>query len=513
MIATAQIFFTTIPSFYNQNLHTNSILMKKMSFNKGLMSVVFLLFSIKTFAQFIDVSNDRVKTPFTIPFKKIGTLKPRSTKDIEASRITVGCETLDRDLTDFKAYKDYLPPLGIKKIRLQAGWAKCEKVKGVYDWAWLDEIIDFAVVHKIEPWLETSYGNPIYKGGGAKGLLNSMPTSTEGYAAWDRWVEALVNRYKNRVKEWEIWNEPDHPLQKNEPETVAELNIRTAEIIKRLQPEAQIAGLAFASHSDTAYLDRFLKPISDKGKLGLFHWISYHSYEFRPEDAYKGVSALKNTLGKYSKKLLLRQGENGAPSNYLPNYALDKYYWTEYTQAKYDMRRLLGDLGRDIETSVFTIIDIRYEGKEPVLNMKGLIQSDLTKVAIRPKVAYYAVQNVASIFDNALELIPNFTFKTDAKEPISIFGFQNKSTKKQVITLWFDGKIPNNLFTTTPTDITIENGNFKNPVFVDLMTGHVYEIPKTQWNKTKNQVIFKQIPVYDAPVLIVEKEVLNIKKG
>jgi hypothetical protein len=89
--------------------------MKKISFNKGLMPAVFLLFSIKTFAQFIDTANDRVKTPFSIPFKKIGTLKPRSTKDIEASRITVGCETLDRDLTDFKAYKAYLPPLGIKK--------------------------------------------------------------------------------------------------------------------------------------------------------------------------------------------------------------------------------------------------------------------------------------------------------------------------------------------------------------------------------------------------------------
>jgi hypothetical protein len=59
----------------------------------------------------------------------------------------------------------------------------------------------------------------------------------------------------------------------------------------------------------------------------------------------------------------------------------------------------------------------------------------------------------------------------------------------------------------------IENGNFKNPVFVDLMTGHVYEIPRANWVKKSNQLIFKQIPVYDAPILIVEKEVLSIKKG
>ncbi len=472
----------------------------------------FFFICTQSVGQFIDESSDRVKTPLSISYKKIGTLKPRTTKDISASRITVGCETLDRDFTDFNAYKNYLPPLGVKKIRLQAGWAKCEKVKGTYDWQWLDEIIDFAVENNLEPWLETSYGNPIYEGGGAKGLLNSMPTSPEGYAAYDRWVTALVTRYKDKVKEWEVWNEPDHPMQKNEPETVADLNIRTAEIIKSIQPEAKIAGLAFASHSDTKYLERFLKVISDKGKLDLFHWISYHSYEYRPEDAYKGVSALEKVIKKYSKTLLLRQGENGAPSGYIPNYALDKYYWTEYSQAKYDMRRLIGDLGRDIETSVFTIIDIAYAGNPPVMNIKGLIQSDFTKAAIRPKVAYYAVQNIASIFDNSLKLLPNHAQKIDSKSSVSAFRFEQTTTKQQILTLWFDEQIPNNSFITTPSEITVEDGNFKNPVWVDLLTGNVYEIPKNDWSKSGNTFTFKQIPVYDSPILIAEKSILQFKK-
>ncbi len=123
----------------------------------------------------------------------------------------------------------------------------------------------------------------------------------------------------------------------------------------------------------------------------------------RPEDAYtkEKVLGLRSIIQKYSDKILLRQGENGAPSTYIPGFALAEYYWTEYTQAKYDMRRLLGDLGHNIETSVFTIIDIYYNwGDRAVLNTKGLIQSDITMAAIRPKVAYYAVQNVAAIFDN-----------------------------------------------------------------------------------------------------------------
>jgi len=57
-------------------------------------------------------------------------------------------------------------PLGIKTIRLQGGWAKTEKVKGSYDFAWLDAIIDDARGRGLNILLETDYGNPIYAGGG-----------------------------------------------------------------------------------------------------------------------------------------------------------------------------------------------------------------------------------------------------------------------------------------------------------------------------------------------------------
>lgn len=472
--------------------------------------IVVFFYEISS-AQFIDTSADRVKTPLKVEMKRIGTIQPRSTKEIESSRLTVGCETIDRDHTVWDNYKDYLPPLGVKKIRLQAGWAKCEKVPGVYDWKWLDEIIDFAVANKIEPWLQTSYGNPAYPGGGGVNLLNSIMTSEEAWVAWDRWVEALVTRYKDRVKEWEIWNEPDHPGQNITPETTAHLNIRTAEIIKRIQPEAKIAGLAYTSNSDKVYLDKFLKVIADAGKLDLFSWISYHSYTMRPEDAYteKRVLGLRTVIEKYSKNILLRQGENGAPSTYIPSFALSEYYWTEYTQAKYNMRRMLGDLGHDIETSVFTIIDIYYNwGDRAVLNTKGLIQSDITMAAIRPKVAYYAIQNLAAIFDNNLVLNPGIKYSTTTTELMSVYGYQHQPTKTPLVALWLDGNNVTNSFKTTPVSFTVENVSFKTPVWIDLMTGGIYEIPKSQWSKSGSSVTFN-IPLYDSPVLVTEKSFLT----
>jgi hypothetical protein len=453
--------------------------------------------------QFLDNSPGRVRTLLNIPFKQIGTVKPRNVSEIKSSNWTIGCEVLDRDYTNYDAYKEYLPYLGIKKIRLMAGWAKTEKQKGVYDFAWLDHIINDALSRGLKIWLETSYGNPIYEGGGGYDLGAGFPVSDEAKAAWDRWVTALVTRYKDRVTEWEMWNEPD----RWGGESVAEINIRTAEIIKKIQPEAEIAGLVMASGSNTKLLDDYLQVHSERGKLDLYKWIVYHGYSMNPDAHYKGVENLRKVLASYSSTLKLRQGENGAPSGYCPGFALSKYYWTEITQAKWDTRRMLGDLGRDTESSVFCIIDMYYkrQGEVPTLNIKGLIQSDTSMRALRPKIAFYSVQNVASVFDNRLERIREFKFNITSPRSVSVFGYENVNSKMQTVSLWFDDGIPVNHFDTRNIDITIENGNFRKPVWVDIFSGRVYEIPKSNRTKTGNTYKFTGIPMYDSPVLISDK--------
>lgn len=86
----------------------------------------------------IDYTHDRVQTTLDPGLKRIGTIKPRGAREVGRSNLAIGCEMLDRDYGNFENFKAYIEPLGIKRIRLQAGWAKTEKVKGVYDFAWLD---------------------------------------------------------------------------------------------------------------------------------------------------------------------------------------------------------------------------------------------------------------------------------------------------------------------------------------------------------------------------------------
>lgn len=464
--------------------------------------------------QLVDTSPDRVSAHFNIPFKRIGTIQPRSTHEIESSNWTIGCEVLDRDYTNYDSYKDYLTPLGIKKARLQSGWAKTEKVKGVYDFTWFDHIVNDLAARDIQPWVELSYGNPIYEGGGGRDMGLGIPTSEEGIKAWEKWVEAMVTRYKDRVKEWEIWNEPDLKPLLNTPEMVAELNIITAETIKRADPDAKIAGLT-AAHINTDYLNRFFTVLKDQNKLHLFEWISYHGYPRNPDLLYNNAMKLRNLIKEYSPSIKIRQGESGCPSEYQRSLALSGYPWSELMQAKWDLRRMMGDLGRDIESSVFAMMDMVYDwvwtqkDAARVINRKGLLRSDSLKQVEKIKIAYYAVQNTVSVFDHSLERIHDMQCYIQSEKQITSYLYENKQTKKQVLVMWDGTGIPTDSYRLQQVTVTLQNGNYETPVWVDLISGRIYEIPKANWKKEGSTYVF-EVPVYDSPVLIADKSTLSI---
>jgi hypothetical protein len=455
-----------------------------------------------------------VKYEVPIEFEQIGTLKPRSTREITSSNWTIGSETLDRDNAVYMNYNEYIVPLGIKKVRIQGGWAKTEKSKGVYSWEWLDEIINDLYAKGLTIWLQTSYGNPIYPGGGSPNLAGGMPSSEEALAAWDRWVKAMVLRYKDKVAEWEIWNEPD--LNSNHtPEMTAAFNIRTAEIIKKHQPNAIVAGLAFCKLSE-GFLRGFLDYVKDKGKLHLFDQLSYHCYSSNPDSSYPTVMRLERVLREYSDKIEFRQGENGCPSERSPQYALANYDWTELTQAKWNMRRMLGDLGHDKQSSLFLLMEY-FQNRGSlgfVRNPKGLLRASdqKTKQVVGIKAAYYAIQNLTSVFDDSLERIKDLHCEIQQVSPYEtkMYGYRNKNTGRQLLVFWNGSKTPSDSNEILKARFLVENGNFENPVVVDLLTGRVYAIPSHRWRIDGKTVIFSHVPVYDSPILIADRSLLHL---
>ncbi|NDP26528.1 MAG: hypothetical protein GZ087_03735 [Flavobacterium sp.] len=476
-------------------------------------------------AQQIDTTIDRVKTDLKIKLPLLGSVKYRNANEIESSNWIIGCEGLDRDLTDYDQYKEYLNPLGIKVLRMQAGWAKTEKIRGVYDWSWLDHIINDATSKGFTIWLQTSYGNTLYPEGGGMTLGGGIPKSKEALLAYHKWVEALVSRYKNKVRDWEVWNEPNFgDNSENTPELMAEFNINNAKIIKKIQPNAKITGLSIG-HFNYKYANDFFKYISKKRKMKLFDYMAYHDYVYNPDSNNLTVFELKALLQKYGPNVKLRQGENGAPSAFgAGRGALWDYDWTELSQAKWNLRRMLGNLGNDVECSIFSIIDLAYTtGPINKLNHKGIIKADETKKALGPKMAYYAMQNLTAIFDNSLQKLPGFShtfnisgvnnsdfrYSMSNDRGITVGGYENKVSKKQLYAIWKNEYIPLNTNELSEVTFSFANCTIENPVYVDLLTGKVYDIPSKQWSKKGTIYTFKNIPIYDSPILIADKSLIN----
>lgn len=430
----------------------------------------------------------------------LGTIRPRSSAEIVSSTWSIGGETLDRDFAVYANYRQYLGPLGAKAIRLQAGWAKCEKTRGKYDWRWLDDIVDDAVSQGVRSWLETSYGNPLYPDGGDPKLGGGFPKSPEALAAWDHWVRELVRRYRDRVDEWEVWNEPD----KQRPEDYANLFIRTAEIIRAEQPKSHIYGLALAGKFPFA--EAFLARLKERGKLDLLDAVTIHFYPPNPDDT-SSVDTMRALLQKYGSSASVRQGETGAPSATGGFGALRHRVWSETTQAKWDLRRMLAHRGKDVPFNLFTLMELRYPTG---LNSKGLLKANEDMTVARPKPAYFAAQRVFAIFDDTVERIAEFKATTTEKTPLAAFGYRKKGGEGTIATVWFSGDPPVDAMTTTPVDLTLRGLKFAEPVYVDLFSGKVLAIPADRWSADGDAVVFKQIPLYDSPILIADRAALPI---
>ena len=479
----------------------------------------------------IKTGPDRNATALQVPLKKIGCLKPKSVREVGPSNFTIDGAPVDRDFVDFDKYRDYLEPLGVNKIRIMTGWAKSEREKGKIDVAWLDHIVDWCLAHGIEPLLELSYGNPIYPGAGGAGLSDGIPNTPEGLKEWDRWVDFLANHFKGRVKEWAMWNEPNLGGAANPPPMIAAFNVRSAKILRRHMPECRIHGLSLAG-SRVDYMEECIKPMGEDAKL--FDTFIYHGYIANPDLTYESDAKRKAVVAKYAPHAKLRQGENGAPSEFDSAFALKYIPWSELSQAKYDLRRALGDLGHDLESGLFCIVDINYAPPTypvPYCNRKGYLRLNSRNDVIQVKRAYYAIQNMVSVFNANLARVEEqkvstvdpslalFEYRNRKGEPLFVFwekGTMICTRREGGTKIEYDAVIdpqsgrPGDSLTTREVVFEWGDDPFKEPVWVDLMTGWVYEIPAENQIKHSDGITLVRIPAYDSPCFVTERVVLDI---
>jgi len=440
--------------------------------------------------------------------KQIGWLATRHSSEIKSSTWSVGCETLDRDQANFSLFKNYVGELGVKHARIQSGWAKCEKEKGKYNFAWLDNIVYGLSGQSVKPWVCLCYGNPIYKVVGKDDRdinvqISDIIGNEETKNGWLNYVQALVSRYKDVVNEWEVWNEVN--LNFATPEIYVPFLIMTSEAIKEVQPNAKIIGFAFA-HFPFEYAKKSFEILKAENKLDVIDYVTYHPYALNPDDSYPDYEKFKALIHSYNPKLKLMQGENGCPAQLEYAFALSKYPWTEISQAKWAMRRLAGDKIRNIPSSYFCLIDLHYD---IMLNTKGLIKSNLKHQIIWKRPSYYGYQHLASFFDDTVEPAGELEYSSNVYRKLTLGGFK-KENKTAVLT-WYKDQIPGNEMKWDLVNLTIKNTNFEDPVYVEIISGKVFEIGTSDWKNTGDDVTFKNLPVWDSPIMIAERSIVPAK--
>lgn len=431
--------------------------------------------------------------------KQVGWLATRHAREIDSSSWSIGCETLDRDYAKFSVYKDYVGELGAKHARLQSGWAKTEKEKGVYDFVWLDYHVKGLTEQSVRPWICLCYGNPIY--GSTINLgsgLAPVVRSEEAFAAWLKYVEATVTRYQATVNEWEIWNEPF-----GQGKDYALLVLKTAALIKKIQPGAVILVTAITDKDRQDVLDA----LKAADSLDLVDFWAYHPYVTNPDTSYKWVEASQKLLASYSPKYRLYQGEVGCPAILEWTHALADYPWTEYSQAKWNLRRMAGDRVRGIPCNVFTMIDLKYTNMQQSF---GMIRSNLLLQFIYKRPTFYAVQHMMSFFDDAVKPVGLLTVESAAKRAPTAAGFEKAGTP--VVLLWYGDQVPGDALAWEPADLALKGASFKDPVYVEMVTGKVFELAPGSWTSEGGNTRLAQVPLWDSPVMLAERAQVPLRQ-
>ena len=465
-------------------------------------------------------------SPASCGFVRYGQIRPRPTYSLPPSRWSIGGETLDRNYASYDAYKTYLDELGAKRIRLQGGWARCERHKGVYDFAWLDAIVDDALARGVQPWLELSYGNPLYRGGGEAALAGGIPYAPEALAAWDAWVDAIVRHFGGRVREWEIWNEPDlgeaHAKPPFTAEAFAAFHGRTVDRVLALQPEARIIAMALAhlpqdrpAHlGDGAFVRTLLETWMASGQAEKLFAVSYHQYCHVPEHHYPALDAFRQQVRVYAPQVQFWQGENGAPSVAASASvgALANFDWDEVSQAKWVLRRMAGDMAHDVDvTNIFQIADMHYSSQDFLkgCNAKGLLEARPDLSIARRKRSYYAYRNMAFLFGGAVQRLP-LVVRAGGNPDLEVHAFFCEILQASVLVCWQGGAVPHPAAASQHTfvDLVLEGIAFHSPVAVDPLDGAVAMLPPgcvPDKPADACRFVLHGLPVTDSPLILVEQ--------
>lgn len=458
--------------------------------------------------------------------REIARITHKNSNQIVDSRLGLGMEKLDRDAFEPEKVYDKVAALGVKWIRLQSGWQKTEKEKGVYDFNWLDNQVDNLIKRGLKPWLCLCYGNILYDKLAKEyfGAVGCPPIRTEeAYSAWERYVCETVKHFSGRIEYYEVWNEADGGWTwRPEPNAkeYADFCIRTAKVIKSADCDAKVITGSHYGDNLTFFNEEFAY-----GTLEVSDAVTYHSYHYDERMSIQRIKALEALTKQYGRQVEIIQGESGSQSKTGGNGALNWVRTDEMMQTKQILRHTLADMLEGVKfTSIFSCVDMAEnldaKAGSPITQCGyfGLLGAEFdpkTGMLIgeyKEKPSYYAFGNICSVFDENVEPVYLPVIFRQEKSPRIdgfdccmkdiIYGGLRKKNGAGAFVYWNSTNMVTvkDYESSTTFDISGVAGDIR---LIDPLTGIVYEIPAEILKDNGNgNFEFKNIPIKDYPLII-----------
>jgi|GEM_PF-2493793 len=290
----------------------------------------------------------------------------------------------------------FATPLG-KASETGAGWNREElrwdilqPCKGPFNYTFFDDAINTSISKGLNVIGILNYN--LTCNGNDSGTVRTLPDLTQ----WQNYVSAVVGRYKDKVKYWEIWNEPSDPDYLSIPDFgqraagYAQLLSRSYDTIKRLDSSAKIITGGVSSF-DVPFLEEVMR----QGGAGKYDILGVHPYVNFPTSPERKYWADTDLV--YFLNFAARQGNK-------PVWATE-YGWSNVGSYAVDQNRQANNLARSTISGLAAglqkmLIYEFHDNSADAGSRYGLVGTDWTT----PKPAF-------NVYKNLITRLSGSTFK------------------------------------------------------------------------------------------------------
>jgi len=254
-------------------------------------------------------------------------IKPQ---DTEFYHVPVGlCEDYPEESTTLEIIKNDMELLNradVDLLRISFGWDAIEAEKDNYDWLFWDDYVRMAVDEYGITLIPYICYTPLWNSrGDTLWFWNDQPLDFEEFGEF---MFDLVTRYKDYIKTWELWNEPDLDIywDTQDVEAFAEFIKIGSEAVKKADPEAKVVlgGLAYHAH----FLEELFR---DYGLSPYIDIVNIHNYfetwsELPVENIDQNINDMYAIIEKYGDNQALWMAEVGYSTFCQGTYVSESYH-------------------------------------------------------------------------------------------------------------------------------------------------------------------------------------------